>query len=151
MQVRWRVFDTPPLRNIMNKATPCRRKYRLHFSNQESGEIELMNRLVQKKPSAFCQVLFWWRARIATNCTKLIDATQQSSGNSFPGFRIAGIKSSLESDLKGNSAFLHHPESLPRSLQIKGNWFFAKDSFVRTSPLIDQQRMTIGRSTHDDA
>src|SRR5258708_1524346 len=65
-------------RRILTKANSSDREHRLHFANQKSGEIELVDRLVQEKPSALCQVLFGRWIWIATDCPKLINATQQS-------------------------------------------------------------------------
>src|SRR5579864_5068012 len=109
-----------------------------------------MNSLVEKEPSTFGEVLLRWRCRITTNCTKLIQAAQHAGLNPALGFRIAQIKTALETDLKRHPFLSDSGKRLLRSAKIQCHRFFAEDGLTGFRSCFDQRSMGIGGCANDD-
>src|SRR5271165_563137 len=96
------------------------------FSDQEPGQVEFMNRLIDKNPATFRKVFFRRRTGVPADRAELVNPSQRSRCDSPLRFGVSRIKTSLKSDLKWHPVRMHDLKRLLRPLQFEGHRFFAK-------------------------
>src|ERR1700722_1779898 len=85
-----------------------------YFAHQKPSQINLVNHLVQEKAATGFEIFSRRRSRIPTNCSELVDASDQVPIDLAASLRITRVKPTLETNLERNPALIDDLERFLR-------------------------------------
>ena len=105
---------------------PC--LHLLNFANQETGEIQIVHRHVQKESAASKQKFKARRIRIAAESAKQFDSTEVACFDFLLSARVTGIEAPHETQLYRDPSLPDYAHNARRLGEIERNRLLTKDS-----------------------